>query len=416
MTDSPSWRKHAFYAALPLACLLLNTILSTGCARTSAASAADAGRSPVVGVAPVLRKDLSRTLTLSAEFRPFQEIDVHAKVAGYVRSIKVDVGDRVRQGELLAVLEIPELQADIQQAEASVRQSEAEVKRAKDELQRAQSAHSVTHVAYARLQGVAKSRPNLIAEQELDDALGRDRVAEAQVSAAEAAVTAAEQHLEVTKANRSREKTLYDYSNIVAPFTGVVTKRYADIGSMIQAGTASQTQAMPVVTLSQNDKLRLTIPVPESIVPQIHIGTPVQVRVPSLNQTIEGKVTRFADQVSFDTRTMQTEIDVSNPKFKLVPGMYAEASTTLESKKQVLTVPVQALDRHEDKVSVMVVAADGTISVRSVQLGLETPTEAEVMSGLRERDRVVVSARGQLREGERVEPKLVAATSAKGES
>ncbi len=388
--------------------------LLTGCVKTHAASPADSGPIPVVGISPVLRKDLSRTLSLTAEFRPYQEVDIHAKVAGYVRSIRVDVGDRVTKGELLAVLEIPELQDEIRQANASVRQSEAEIRRSKDELRRAQSAQQTTHLEYTRLAEVAKTRPHLIAQQELDDAQARDQAGEAQVSAAQASVAEAEQKLEVAKANLSREQTLYSYSNIVAPFTGVITKRYADTGSMIQAGTASQTQAMPVVTLAQNDLLRLIIPVPESVVPQIHIGTPVSVRVPALNRTIVGKVTRFADQVSFDTRTMPTEIDVPNPKRTLVPGMYAEASTTLESKQNVLAVPVQALDRHDGKVSVMVVGNDGAIEVKDVKLGLETPEEAEVVSGLTANENVVLSGRGQLREGERVQVKQVPVLSAKG--
>ncbi len=363
----------------------------------------------------MVRKSLSRTLSLAAEFRPYQDVEIHAKVAGYVRSIKVDVGDRVKKGQLLAVLEIPELQDEIHQANASVRESEAEIKRTKDELRRSESSQQTTHLEYTRLAEVAKTRPNLIAQQELDDATARDQAGQAQVSAAEAAVTVAEQKLEVAKANLSRVQTLYSYSNIVAPFTGVVTKRYADTGSMTQAGTASQTQAMPVVTLAQNDLLRLIIPVPESVVPQIHIGTPVSVRVPSLNRTIIGKVTRFADQVSFDTRTMPTEIDVPNPKLTLVPGMYAEASTTLESKQNVLAVPVQALDRHDGKVSVMVVGKDGGIEVKDVKLGLETPEEAEVVSGLSENENVVLSGRGQLREGERVQVKQVPVLSAKGD-
>ena len=416
MSESLSRRRHSYVNVTALLVAAVLATVSSGCTSSHAATTDGSGPTPVVGVSPVLRKDLSRNLTLAAEFRPYQEVDIHAKVAGYVRSIKVDVGDRVKKGQLLAVLEIPELQDQIQQANASVKQSEAEVKRAKDELQRAQSAQETTHLEYTRLAEVAKNRPNLIAQQELDDAQAHDRVGGAQVSAAEAAVTVAEQKLEVARADRSRVQTLYSYASITAPFTGVVTKRYADTGSMIQAGTASQTQAMPVVTLAQNDLLRLIIPVPESVVPQIHIGTPVTVRVPSLNRTIVGKVTRFADQVSFDTRTMPTEIDVPNPKLTLVPGMYAEASITLESKNGVLAVPVQALDRQNGKVSVMVVSPEGTVEVKDVKLGLETPEEAQIVSGLAEKDEVVLSGRGQLREGERVQTKRVAVLSAKGES
>lgn len=415
MNERFSGRAGRLRAAVTLAASLVSLASLSGCIR-SRASVTNTDPGPVVAVAPVQRRDLARDLTLAAEFRPFQEVDIHAKVAGYVRTMKVDIGDRVKQGQLLAVLEIPELQDQITQADASVRQSEAEVKRAQDELQRAQSAYASMHLAYTRLAAAAKARPNLIAQQELDDALGRDRVGDAQVSAAQAGLLAAQQQLAVAEADRTRLQTLYSYSRIVAPFTGVVTKRYADTGAMIQAGTASQTQAMPVVRLSQNDLLRLIIPVPESVVPEIHIGTPVEVHVPALKRTIEGEVTRFADRLSLDTRTMDTEIDVPNPKLELVPGMYAEASTTLGAKKDALAVPVQALDRTDNKVSVMVVGADGRIAVRPVSLGLETATAAEVVSGLHDHDLVVVSGRGQLRAGERVQTKRAPVLSAQGES
>lgn len=394
-------------AALATAALFL--LLLAGCA-TSAATPSDSSAAPVVAVASVTRQNLSRGLTLAAEFRPFQEVELHAKVAGYVKFISVDVGDRVKQGQLLAVLEIPELQDEIQQADASMRQGAAEIRQSQDELHRARSAYAATHLGYSRLAEAAKSRPNLIAQQELDESQGRDQVGEAQVSAAEAAVNVSEQRFEASKANRNRVGTLFSYARIIAPFTGVVTKRYADTGSMVQAGTASQTQTMPVIRLSQNDKLRLIIPVPESIVSQIHLGTPVQVRVPSVGKTIEGKVARFADSISADTRTMPTEIDVPNANLFLVPGMYAEASATLESKNNVLSVPVQALDRHDNSVSVMVVGPDGKLQVREITLGLETATNAEVISGLNENDKVVLSGRGQLRAGEKVQTKQVAET------
>src|SRR5262249_45973429 len=139
-------------------------------------------------------------------------------------------------------------------------------------------------------------------------------------------------------------KTLYQYAVITAPFTGVITKRYANIGSLIQAGTSSQTQAMPVVRLSQNNLLRLALPVPEPAVPLIHPGEPLDVKVSALNRTFRGRVARFADKVDQSTRTMKTEVDVPNPGLVLVPGMYAEVDLITEQRKNVLTVPVEAVD------------------------------------------------------------------------
>ena len=153
--------------------------------------------------------------------------------------------------------------------------------------------------------------------------------AEAQVAAAKSALAAAEEQVNVNSADTQKVKTLMEYTRVTAPFAGVITKRYADTGSMIQAGTASQTQAMPVVRLSENSLLRLILPVPESAVPTVHIGQQVEVRVPTLNRSFPGRVARFADKLSPATRTMDTEVDVPNPSLVLMPGMYAEVDLTL---------------------------------------------------------------------------------------
>jgi RND family efflux transporter MFP subunit len=403
--------------AFPSACLLISLAvgLSNSCSHGSKTTeASDPAQAVTVAVARVTREDLANNLVIAAEFRPFQEIDVHAKVAGFVKSILVDVGDHVAKGQLVAVLEIPELRDELQQAEASVRMSQEEIQRAQGDLERAESAHDVAHLSSSRLVAVVNTRPNLVAQQDIDDAQGRDRVAEAQVAAAKAGLAAAREQLEVSKATQEKAKAMLAYSQITAPFGGVITHRYADTGSMIQAGTASQSQAMPLVKLSENHLLRLIIPVPESAVPKIHLGTPVEVRVSVLSEPFQGAVARFADNLDLSTRTMQTEVDVPNPRLELVPGMYANATIRLDQKRRVLTVPVQALDRKESQVTVFRVNAESRIEELPVTLGLETPARAELTSGLKENDTVVVSGRSQLRPGEAVKPKIIEATSGAG--
>jgi RND family efflux transporter MFP subunit len=363
------------------------------------------GDVPTVAVAKVTRGDISQVLSVASEFRPYQEIDVHAKVAGYVKSITVDVGDRVKPGQLLAVLEIPELQDELQQDEASVKRADEEVNRAQADLERAESAHEVTHLGATRLASVSKTRPNLIAQQDLDEAAGRDRVAEAQVSTAKAALASAREQIEIAKANQAKTKTLFAYARITAPFEGVITHRYADTGAMIQAGTSSQTQTMPVVKLSQNNLLRLIIPVPESAVSRIHLKEPVDVRVQSIGKTFPGTIARFADRLDTDTRTMRVEVDVPNPKLQLVPGMFAQAAIALDRVTDALTVPVQAIDRVDDKARVLVVTRDHKIEPREIELGLESADRVAVTGGLAAGDLVVTGNRGQLKAGEIVSPK-----------
>jgi RND family efflux transporter MFP subunit len=356
---------------------------------------------------------------LTAEFKPYQEIDVMAKVAGYIKQINVDVGDRVNLNQLLATLEVPEMQDDLRRAQAAYDRSQADVKRSADELQRAQSSHDLSHLSFERLSGVASKRPGLVAQQEIDDARSKDLVSEAQVSAAKSGREAANEQVHVNQAELQKVRTLMDYTRVVAPFAGVVTKRYADTGSMIQAGTASQTQAMPVVRLSQNSLLRLILPVPESQVPTVHIGQQVEVKVPTLKRSFPGRVARFSDKVSMSTRTMDTEVDVPNPNLVLIPGMYAEVNLTVAHHNAVLAIPVMAVDIDSGGESqgatgqVMVVTPNDRIEIRKIQLGLETANRVEVRSGLNDGDSVVLSGRSTLQPGQEVRPRLTALAEAK---
>ena len=371
------------------------------------ASSPDPPAVPTVAVAKVVRQDLERVLEIAAEFRPFQEVEVYSKVAGFVKTISVDYGDRVKQGQVLAVLEVPELVDELDRSAASIRQAEDELRAAQEELSRAESVHKVAHLEYARLAGVTDLHPGLVAQQEVDGALGRDQESEAKVAAARAAAAASEEKLQEARANERRVRTLLAYTQITAPFRGVITKRYADVGAMIQQGISSRTQAMPVVRLAQTDVLRLVIPVPESGVPRIKVGELVDVTVAALNRTYQGRIARFSGQLDLETRTMHTEVDVPNPDLELVPGMYAVARLFLERKTQALAVPIQAIGREESKATVYSLDGDGRIGKRAVQLGLETSDMAEVLSGLQEDDLVVVGDRSKLKLGEKAQPKIV---------
>ena len=240
---------------------------------------------PVVPAAKVVRVDLRNNVTLTAEFEPFYEVDVMAKEAGYIRHMLVDIGDRVQQGQLLATLEIPELQADLVKAKSDVQTASAERAVARGDLQRAQAGAQIAQLSYSRIQEVSKKEPGLVPLQEVDVAHSHNLEADAQVSAAQQRVQAAESRYQSAVAGLAHETALVEYTRIVAPFRGVVTQRYASEGSMIQAGISSQTQAMPVVKVSQNDLLRLMLPVPEENVSSIHNGQHVTVVVPALNRT-----------------------------------------------------------------------------------------------------------------------------------
>ena len=236
-------------------------------------------------VAIAKRAPISNTFSAAGEFLPYQEIEVHAKVAGYIRKINVDIGDRVKTGQVLAVLEVPELVAELQGTQAGVRHSQQEIERAQNEVARDQAQFTALHANAVRLAQASKARPGLVAQQELDDAEAKDRAAEAQVESAKSALSAARQQLEVSQANNSQISAMSDYTRITAPFDGVVTWRYADTGALVQAGTSNSNSA-PVVKLAQVNVLRLRIPVPESLAGSVRVGDPADVALQATGEPL----------------------------------------------------------------------------------------------------------------------------------
>jgi len=368
----------------------------------------------VVGTAIVKLRPVAQRLTLSSELVPFQEIDVYAKEAGYVKELNVDFGSHVHKGQIMAVLEVPELQAQLDEDQAAIRAQQDQVARAESEVGRAKAQHNMVHLQYQRLAGVAKAQAGLVAQQEVDDAEGKDLAAESQMEAVKGAYQAAQSQLIVSKAKLSHDQALYDYSKITAPFDGVVTQRFANLGALMQAGTTS-TQATPLVRLSDENLYRLVIPVPESDVKYIHVGDPVAVRIPALNNlTVRGKVARFSIDVSAATRTMHTEVDIPNVDGKLIPGAYAEADITLGNNPAALVVPLQAIDHQGDQTSVMVVDPDNRIQIKQVTLGLQMPDYVAIASGLAAGQQVVVSDRSGLKAGQTIKPKPLQSVSYEG--
>lgn len=361
---------------------------------------------PVVPAARVVRTDLRNSITLTAEFEPFYEVDVMAKEAGYIKHMLVDIGDRVKQGQLLATLEIPELQADLSKAKSDVQTANAERAVAKGDLQRAQAASQIAQLSYTRIEDVSRKEPGLVPLQEVDVAHSHNLEADAQVSAALERVQAAESRYQSAIAGLAHETALVEYTRIVAPFSGVVTQRYASDGSMIQAGIASQTQAMPVVKVSQNNLLRLMLPVPEENVAAIHDGQQVTVNVPALNRTFDGTVTRFADRVQMSTRTMTAEVDVKNPQLTLIPGMYAEVKLRTAEARNATAVPPEAVDGTGDSQRLFVVDADGMVQTRKVHTGIQSPQYVQILSGVNAGDVVITSRRSDLHDGQKVQPLL----------
>jgi RND family efflux transporter MFP subunit len=346
-------------------------------AQNSAPSNSDA--TPVVAVARVAREDLFKQVTYPAEFRPYVEVVLHAKVSGYVSQMNVDFGDKVKAGQLLATIEVPELHDELNSAIAAEKKAEAD--------------YTNANLIYTRQIAVNTQNPNLIAQQDIDTADANRQMAAAEIAAA--------------KADVGKYQTLVDYTRITAPFDGVITYRYADPGALIQTGTSSDTQSLPLVRVSDNYLLRLDFPVDIEVVQDIHAGDLVEIQVQSLgNKTFTGAVSRFTRDVDDDTRKMNTEIEVPNPKLEIDPGMYATVALKVENHTNTLAIPTEAVIAGATP-SVFVVNANNEIEQRPIQLGLETSDEYEVLSGLNEGDLVVVGNHSEIQTGQKVQPKLV---------
>lgn len=322
-------------------------------------------------VAVATRGDLASQITLSAEFRPYQQADLHAKVAGYLKDITVDIGDQVKAGQTIATLDTEELKSDFNRAQADYHNAKLD---------------------YDRVSEVVKRRPGLLAQADVDKA---------------------QSTYEMAKANMERAKTFFDYATITVPFDGIVTKRYVDPGAMIQASTSSSTQTLPIVHIADNTKLRLGFAVPESAVPLIHVGTPVTLTVQATGQVIDAQIARITGKIDSATRTMETEVDIDNKDRRITPGMYASVAVELEQKNNVLTLPVQAVSMG-DKPNVWVVNARDEIEERPVTTGLQTANKVEILQGLNEGDQAIFGSRGSLSIGMKVTPKSVAEKPATG--
>ncbi len=383
----------------------------SGCRSSKDGSEAAAATVRTARVARAQRGNISKVLTLAGQFQPYQVVDVHPKVSGYMKHIGVDIGDIVHEGQVLATLQVPELRAQLDGATFEMEQSKEEIARAQHEINRAQATHTALHAAYERLKQAAAVRPGLIAQQELDNAQAQDLSAEAQVDAAKSAMAAAQQHMGAATAEKQRVEALEAYTNVTAPLDGVVIWRYADTGALIQGGTTSNDQSLPIVRLSQSNLLRLRVPVPEDDVKYVREGDQLQVRVDAIGRSFTGKIVRFTRNVNFETRSMETEVDVENKDLSIAPGMYANSMLRLAHAENAVTIPAEAIVLNGRHPQVYLLDDTNRIHIRNVQVGLEGSKLAQIVDGLRPGDLVLMGGQEQYAADEEVHP-LIADTPA----
>jgi membrane fusion protein (multidrug efflux system) len=337
--------------------------LLCGCKRSTSNPANEAAL-PTANVQIVHphRGEIARSITVPTfKLLAYQEATLYAKIAGYLKTITVDKGDFVKQGQLLAELEAPEMLADRAKYEAEVEAAEAD---------------------YQRISEARKKAPDLVIPQTVDNAKAKYHVA---------------------KANLERLETLLGYAKITAPFAGVVTRRWVDPGAFIPAATSSSAaQNAAVLTIMDSSQVRVQVAIPETEAPFVKNGVAVQVTVGELRGRIfDGTVTRYAHALDEATKTMLTEIEIPNPDGELIPGMYASVRLVVERKPDALLVPAESLVIEKNKTSVFTVAANKAKKV-AVKTGFNDGISAEIVDGLRADDAVVLVGKQTLTDGQPV--------------
>lgn len=377
-------RRLAVAATAALVLLTAACVVMASRAPSSTALSAATESLPVV---TVIRRDIRQVIKVPGEFRPYQEVDVDAKVRGYVRKLYDDVGDQVQQGAVLGTLEIPELDDDLRSAAAAVAV-------ARQQAERARAQYDDDAAIYQRLQNVMKERPALIAQQDLDQA-------RAKADGSRAALTAAEAEIRQARANQTRVRDTGAYATIYAPFDGIITSRLLDQGALAGA-TGGPGNA--IFHISQISRLRLVMQVPESTVPDVAVGKTAHITVPALQASFDLPVSRVSHQLAEATRTMHVEIDFDNTQGRIAPGMYAQVELPLKTHDQVLAVPLAALRDHAPDSStgkVYVLGGDGRVQAREVTVGLSGPNHVEIQTGLKAGEQVVVDVTPRLDMGVR---------------
>jgi RND family efflux transporter MFP subunit len=336
---------------------------------------------PTVRVAKVRAADSTMTIALPATTLAFAAANIFARANGYIETRKVDIGDHVKAGDLLAQITAPELDHQIAQAQATLSQNQAT-------LQQTQASRDLAQVTHDRDSNLVKK--GWVTPQQGDT----DRLT---LQAQQSAVAVAESNIEAQRALIRALKQQKAYQSVVAPFDGIITQRNVDTGSLVQAGTTF------MFTLMQIDVIRIQVYVPQDAAFGVAPGVDAVVRVPEMpDRTFPGKVTRIAKALAPGTRTLLTEIDVPNPDGALSPGVYCTVELHIPRKTPSVLVPADAVVFNGDGLQVAV-AENGSAHFHKVKVVRDFGTEVEVRDGLKPGDEVILRPMVNLADGSKVQ-------------
>jgi membrane fusion protein, multidrug efflux system len=377
-------------AILATVCLGLTSCGRDSSTGTQATASANAASLPQVDVIVIQSKKLKATVSLPAELVPYEAVDLYARETGFVKSIRVDRGSTVKQGELIAEIEAPELVAQRAQANAAYQSSESQ-------LAAGQAKLAADQATFEHLSAAAKT-PGVVAPNDLDIAEKTAQAGQANVDALRKTADAAQEGLRAVT-------QLESYLRVMAPFDGQITTRYVHPGTLI--GPAAGTGAMtPIVRIETVTRHRLVVPVPENDVAGVPEGTQVSFTVPSFpGKTFNAPIARISHGVDVKTRTMPVELDVRDPKGELVPGTFCEVQWPVGRSYATLFVPASAVGSDLERTFVIRVR-NGKTEWVDVKTGVRVENSIEVFGDLKEGDQIASRGTDQLRPGTAVSSHL----------
>jgi membrane fusion protein, multidrug efflux system len=387
----PRWSKRQLWiaavAVLVLAAVFLAGYLPRRLARAKLAAATPtAPVAPRVSVVKALVVDAGRLLTLPAGLVANQQTLVYARASGYVSRWLVDIGDRVKKGQLLLQLDTPELDKQLAQARASLAQTIAALRQAEANRDLARITALREAALFARL---------LISAQENDQAQTQAAVWDANVKAAKANVAA-------QRANVGQLEQLVSFGRVYAPYDGTITRRLVDVGTLVNAGAGTTNAAL--FEIAATDPMLAYVDVPQVFAPTVRVGTDAKIAVRNFRgRVFSGRVTRTAGALDPASRTLRTEVDLPNPKGELLAGMYVDVSLNVAVSHQVVRVPSSAIIADSRGVHVAVVDGSGKVQLVAVTTGLDNGTTIDVVAGLSGGEHVIAAPPGGVADGMQVQ-------------